>query len=541
VEEFEKIEGDHGTRIVIMNLKKNMSGKQYEFNFDLDEYDIQLAEERDDYDFDTKKKKTQKGTASIPPDEYSLRAYFRILYMNPRMKMYIRGKKVLTKRMLHSLYSTKELVYRPQMRDKGNAKVEARVVFSFTKEHKEHYGIMYYHKNRLISRYHKIGIMNTHGSRGVGVVGIIDCYFLTPTHNKQDFVHGDRYRVMVDTLKEKLRMYWLSCNIDANQGGEGIRQFWFDLEKVKNSGPFWIQCDNCLAWRRVRKPPESYPSTWVCNDNTDKKYSGCSVSEEPDTGFPIVKKITKAKENEIDEGDGDWESPKGKSKKKEVDDKKTKGNPKNKSTSVEPKKSVQKQTPIPKRRKRSSVKNYTSSRSSPLQNPVDAIPVSIENGEEPILEDSIDDSLLETEDTDIKSLQKKTDQETRKRKATDTPQDTMQEPVSKKPKKTPEPPPQNETNPPVSDTSTNDTNKLLSILSTLCNGIAKQFSISNQEKFETFGTKEWLSFDSDKFVMELSNTVRKREKENNVTKEMKEETLKKEKGGETLENFFNFL
>jgi len=264
-----------------------------------------------------KKKGSGRNPLAVPPDEYSLRAYFRILYMHPRMKMYIRAKKVLTKRMLHSLYCTKELVYRPQMRDEGNARVEARVVFGFTKEYKEHYGIMYYHKNRLISRYHKIGIMNTHGSRGVGVVGIIDCYFLTPTHNKQDFVHGDRYRVLVDTLKEKLRQYWVSCNIDASGGGDGIRKFWSDLEKVKNSGPFWIQCDSCLAWRRVRKSPQSYPSVWVCSENTDKKYNNCSVPEEPDTGFPIVKKKKKTTDNDEDpEEDEDWEKEKEKTAKK---------------------------------------------------------------------------------------------------------------------------------------------------------------------------------------------------------------------------------
>ena len=32
---------------------------------------------------------------------------------------------------------------------------------------------------------------------GVGVVGIIDCYFLKPTHNKQDFDYTNEYRYVV--------------------------------------------------------------------------------------------------------------------------------------------------------------------------------------------------------------------------------------------------------------------------------------------------------------------------------------------------------
>lgn len=29
---------------------------------------------------------------------------------------------------------------------------------------------------------------------GVGVVGVVDAYFLTPTHNKQEFSKDDKYK-----------------------------------------------------------------------------------------------------------------------------------------------------------------------------------------------------------------------------------------------------------------------------------------------------------------------------------------------------------
>lgn len=47
----------------------------------------------------------------MPEDEYSLRAYLSILYLEPRMKLILNGKKVVPKRLLYSLYNTREITY----------------------------------------------------------------------------------------------------------------------------------------------------------------------------------------------------------------------------------------------------------------------------------------------------------------------------------------------------------------------------------------------------------------------------------------------
>lgn len=79
-----------------------------------------------------------------------------------------------------------------------------------------------YHKNRLIKAYERVGcqlkvscfgdasklhiflnamlhvLMNLcllqANVKGVGVIGIIECNFLDPTHNKQSFNETDKYR-----------------------------------------------------------------------------------------------------------------------------------------------------------------------------------------------------------------------------------------------------------------------------------------------------------------------------------------------------------
>jgi len=303
--------------------------------------------------------------------------------------------------------------------------------------------------------------MNVNGNRGVGVVGIIDCYFLTPTHNKQDFVYGDRYRVLLETLKENVRQYWVSCNIDASGGGEGIRRFWGTLNQVKDSGPFWIQCDNCLAWRHVRKSPDAYPLTWICQDNTDKKYNSCRVPEVLDSGFPPVK-ITKKG---------------GKSKRKEEkNNKRLKesqvGEHKEEGLAKEPEKDFKVKPPD----------------SLVPEDKVDVV----------ILDHSIDDSLLSIPDA-AKRTKKENGKETMKRKAKDTPQSA---PLTKKARRieSPEETPTRNNEPSDPDPPEKNLAKKLSLV---CMQLAKQFSTSSDVEFDNFETSAWLSFDIENFITQV--------------------------------------
>lgn len=43
---------------------------------------------------------------------------------------------------------------------------------------------------------------------GVGVVGVIECNGLQPTHNKQDFDYTQLYRATMNQLGTKLNEYW---------------------------------------------------------------------------------------------------------------------------------------------------------------------------------------------------------------------------------------------------------------------------------------------------------------------------------------------
>ncbi|XP_067033345.1 ATPase MORC2A-like isoform X2 [Acropora muricata] len=93
-EQFDKI-GSKGTLVIVYNLRLMDSGEP-ELDVVSDPHDIKMAdpyagENVADYDM-------------IMPERQSFRAYTAILYLDPRMKIYIQNKKVRTKRLTTCLY-----------------------------------------------------------------------------------------------------------------------------------------------------------------------------------------------------------------------------------------------------------------------------------------------------------------------------------------------------------------------------------------------------------------------------------------------------
>ncbi|VDN04177.1 unnamed protein product [Thelazia callipaeda] len=96
--QFSRIATDTGTLVVCYNLRCTENGV-YEMDFATDTSDIRL-------------------TNCFPQREEeknSLRAYLSVLYINPRMRIFLRGDKVETKRIISTLYMP--LMYRHQVKN----------------------------------------------------------------------------------------------------------------------------------------------------------------------------------------------------------------------------------------------------------------------------------------------------------------------------------------------------------------------------------------------------------------------------------------
>ncbi|XP_068767400.1 ATPase MORC2 isoform X3 [Struthio camelus] len=95
MEQFNKIRGEKGTLVIIFNLKLMDNGEP-ELDVTSDLRDIQMAET------------PPEGTK---PERRSFRAYAAVLYIDPRMRIFINGHKVQTKRLSCCLYKPRMYKY----------------------------------------------------------------------------------------------------------------------------------------------------------------------------------------------------------------------------------------------------------------------------------------------------------------------------------------------------------------------------------------------------------------------------------------------
>lgn len=261
-----------GSVIIITGLKQ--SGGDYELDFDGDEGDIQLfptsGEEED-------------NARTVPYQhyryQYSLQAYLSVLYKVPRMQIFLRGKKIKTKRVASSLCERMVERYRPRNQPGSNSE-SYLIEMGFNSEGSEECGMMLYHNNRLIAPYQRVGLQLEAGnSKGAGVVGVVECDFLHPTHNKQDFNDTKFYRSLIFKLSAMLKHFWwarvesvpdplpsrrkrlrASREAAATTAGDEVVELLPD--------DVWVQCDypDCLKWRKMPEgtDPSSLPSSWYC-------------------------------------------------------------------------------------------------------------------------------------------------------------------------------------------------------------------------------------------------------------------------------------
>ncbi|XP_062862001.1 MORC family CW-type zinc finger protein 3-like isoform X2 [Trichomycterus rosablanca] len=278
-----------GTRIIIWNLRNTYLHKP-EFDFTSDDYDIRIPDDLDENTMDESKQKDRDML--VPESEYSLRAYCSILYQKPRMQIIIRGKKVQAQYVSKSLAHTLKDNYKPSFLNKGIA-----ITFGYNTKSKEHYGIMMYHKNRLIKAYERVACQRKVESTGVGVIGVIECNYLTPTHNKQDFEDTEEYRKTMQSLSNKVEDYWKEMRHRFKEDCAAPVE-----DNVKEPDQIWVQCDDCLKWRKLPDGinTKKLPDKWFCQMNTDPQYRSCEAEEDPqdDDKKPKYQKTHKKQEQQ---------------------------------------------------------------------------------------------------------------------------------------------------------------------------------------------------------------------------------------------------
>lgn len=149
----------NGTKIIIWNLRELGHGiPELEFRSDLK--DIVLNN-------------PDAGPSAAESEsmgfEHSLRKYCSILYLRPRMKIYIMDEKIRSRLITKDLCRTEHDKY--TMRDQRPLVITFGFNPSRGRANKSNdYGVMMYHKNRLIKAYEKVGYQKQATGQGYGVV-----------------------------------------------------------------------------------------------------------------------------------------------------------------------------------------------------------------------------------------------------------------------------------------------------------------------------------------------------------------------------------
>uniref|UniRef100_A0A8C6U950 Zgc:152774 n=1 Tax=Neogobius melanostomus TaxID=47308 RepID=A0A8C6U950_9GOBI len=278
---FDSISSKKGTKILIWNLRRAKDGNP-EIDFETDPADFRLPEIQIQELKKNLKNSGLRAEQIIPDIHYSLKAYLSILYLRPRIHVILRGKRIPSKLVSQQLTHIEYDVYKPHFN-----KDKVKVMFGINEKNKEYYGIMMYHKNRLIKAYEKVGCqLKSSGPRaGVGVIGIIECDFLKPAHNKQDFEYTKEYRVTIGALGIKLNDYWK----EVMERKARQKEFEAVTNDKSDTGPMWLQCGECLKWRSV--PDGHYrvcPENWSCSQNPNPRYRSCSSPEETDDNEDLL-------------------------------------------------------------------------------------------------------------------------------------------------------------------------------------------------------------------------------------------------------------
>ena len=199
-----------------------------------------------------------------------------VLYKIPRMQIWLRGKMIKTQRLSGLLRDKWAERYYPQGELSERCSEQRRTSgfpiemgFSCLGEGKGE-GMMLYHGNRLIYPFLKLGIQQQSNDKGRGVLGVIDCDFLQPTHNKQDFNDTKTFRLLKTKLAQSLKEFWYTRVESAPQA----RKARPDPRRRAEPDNVWVQCEfpQCLKWRKLPRGTraDDLPDIWYCHMNPDK-------------------------------------------------------------------------------------------------------------------------------------------------------------------------------------------------------------------------------------------------------------------------------
>ncbi|CAM6012481.1 unnamed protein product [Sphagnum balticum] len=267
--QFAKI-GARGTSIYVYNLEQWEGKCIFDWSNGAEQEDRNKNDgEIADIQIRSKRVRNRPGqTSRKVPLDYSLRAYLEVLFLNPRMTIYLQGTRVKTLRLAESLHKTQRFQF-PFVSESGPRKAEKMIELTLGFRQEEYNlgncGVFLYWHGRLIEAYKRVGGMTRSADVGRGIIGVMDVTEAMDFGNgkvgvlnsKQGFTDSDTYVKLEKWLGDMFNAYW-DENFDNLETMDKNTKLQPDHQ--------WVQCDSCLKWRVL---PDGWNSDemegdWFC-------------------------------------------------------------------------------------------------------------------------------------------------------------------------------------------------------------------------------------------------------------------------------------
>ncbi|CAL5048731.1 unnamed protein product [Urochloa decumbens] len=193
--------------------------------------------------------------------DYSLQSYLEVMFLNPRMKIFVQGSLVKSRPLAKTLNKTSvmsgEIMGRTILLTLGRSKVEWD---------RTNCGIFLYWHGRLIESYKRVGGQKHSADVGRGVIGVADITNLIDDedgnswvlNSKQGFQDCEMYARLEEWLGRKVDEYWDTKfdNLELRKGDERHKP---DSD--------WVQCYSCRKWRMLNAGfnIDTLPDEWFCH------------------------------------------------------------------------------------------------------------------------------------------------------------------------------------------------------------------------------------------------------------------------------------
>ncbi|CAL9064053.1 unnamed protein product [Musa banksii] len=249
-----------GTQIYMWNLDE--WGSNYILEWDNANSSGNTQQSRGDILIRSRRVRSRPGQISqkVVPLDYSLQAYLEVIFLNPRMKIYVQGSLVKSQPLAKCLNKTVQVLGQIMDREVlltlGRSKVEWE---------RMNCGMFLYWHGRLIEAYKRVGGQVHNADMGRGVIGVIDVTNLMDggnggalvLNNKQGFQDSEVYAKLEEWLGVKADEYW-----DKNFDILDVRK----VDERYKPDHDWVQCNKCRKWRILSTDfdCESLPPEWFC-------------------------------------------------------------------------------------------------------------------------------------------------------------------------------------------------------------------------------------------------------------------------------------